>query len=340
MGHPAIDNGTPFAVEPLFAADEEGRPIVVVIVKATYEFDLQGRVWLAEEQIPVDVAGTPNTEAPISSYKHEPDIAFLKPTTDVVLVGTAEPPGRGATQVDVGIKVGPVRKLARVFGDRFWIKSAGEVHLSRAAALTRVPLIWENAFGGQDSRRPDDDRPAFEPRNPVGRGFGRPLEHDDEHLKLPNIEDPADLITAYGVPVAPCGFGFTSPNWEPRARLAGTYDAAWQQTRSPLLPIDFDRRFFNAAAPGLIASTYLTGCEDVVVLNATPGGRVAFALPGSATPSCTVAVRRTKDVSLSLMLDTVVVDTDQRRVLLTWRGHGSIARGPQDVRELRVADGR
>ena len=56
LGHPEIDNGTPFAFEPLFIADEELRPVVVTVVKATYSFDLHGAVWLADEQIPVNLA--------------------------------------------------------------------------------------------------------------------------------------------------------------------------------------------------------------------------------------------------------------------------------------------
>ena len=34
MGHPAIDNRTPFAFDALYLADEEGRPLVVPVLKA------------------------------------------------------------------------------------------------------------------------------------------------------------------------------------------------------------------------------------------------------------------------------------------------------------------
>ena len=80
MGHPAVDNATPFAVEPLFVSDEEGRPIVVPIVKATYEFDLQGHLRLAEKQVRVNLAGEPATDAPLSSYRYEPDVATMRLT--------------------------------------------------------------------------------------------------------------------------------------------------------------------------------------------------------------------------------------------------------------------
>src|SRR5690349_13744298 len=58
MGHPEIENQTPFAFAPVFLADEEGRPQLVTIVKATYAITDDGLV-LAEEQAPVNVAGEP-----------------------------------------------------------------------------------------------------------------------------------------------------------------------------------------------------------------------------------------------------------------------------------------
>jgi hypothetical protein len=336
VGHPAVDNATPFAVEPLFVSDEEGRPIVVPIVKATYEFDLQGHLRLAEKQVRVNLAGEPATDAPLSSYRYEPDVATMKPATDIVLIGHAEPPGRGATYVDVGIRVGPVRKLARVFGDRYWVMAGGSVLMSRPGELARVPLLWELAFGGHDQLHSTPERPLFDARNPVGCGFGRPLSKDSEHARLPNIEDPQELISEYGAAVTPCGFGFTSPNWEPRARFAGTYDAAWEQTRKPLLPVDFDRRFFNAAAPGLVAPGHLTGGEPVVVLNASPGGRLSFALPSVSPPRCTVVIRRAQDTTIDLKLDTVIVNMDERQLLLTWRWFARAGRAAHDVSAIRM----
>ena len=77
--------------------------------------------------------------------------------------------------------------------------------MSRTAALGRVPLTWENAFGGHDETRSTPERAVLEPRNPVGTGFGKPLTKDGDHLRLPNIEDPNQLIGEYGAVVAPCG---------------------------------------------------------------------------------------------------------------------------------------
>lgn len=336
MGHPEIDNRTPFAFEPIFIADEDLRPVVVTVIKATFSFEFDGAVWLADEQLPVNLAGEASTDAPVSSYRYEPEVALFKPATDVVLIGHAQPPGGGATQVDVGLKVGPMQKVARVFGDRLWVLTTQGVVLSRTAALGRIPLTWENAFGGHDETGSTPERPLLEPRNPVGTGFGKPLAKDGDHLRLPNIENPKQLIGQYGAVVAPWGFGFTSPNWQPRARFAGTYDEQWNQTRKPLLPVDFDRRFFNAAAPGLIAPGYLRGDEDVVVLNATPVPRLAFRLPGIAPPLCRVVLRGQRETRLATNLDTVIVNTDEQQVILLWRAYALAAGGPHDVTAIEV----
>jgi hypothetical protein len=338
LGHPEIVNSTPFAFEPVFIADEDLRPVVVTVVKATFDFDLRGALSLAEEQVPVNLAGELSTDAPVSSYKYEPEIALFKPATDVVLIGHAHPPGGGATQVDVGIRAGPVQKLARVFGDRFWVWTSQGVRKSRTAAVGRVALTWENAFGGRDDARSTPERDVFEPRNPVGTGFGKPLSKDREHLKLPNVEDPDQLIGEYGAVVAPTGFGFTSPNWQPRARFAGTYDELWDKTRKPMLPSDFDRRFFNAAAPGLIAPGYLRGDEDVVVLNVTSVPRLTFRLPGVPPPRAGVIFRGGRAIELQTQLDTVIVNSDEEQLILLWRAYTLAAGGPHDVIAVSVTN--
>lgn len=338
MGHPEITNRTSFVFEPLFIADEELRPIVVTVVKATFAFTSEGEIGLAEKQAPVNFAGEPASDGPQSSYKYEPEIAFWKAATDVVLIGHAHPPARGVNQVDVGIKVGPVQKLARVFGERYWMMTNQSVRMSRPEPLGQVPLTWENAFGGRDEVASTSEHAVIETRNPVGRGFGRPLKRNGDVLRLPNIEDPDQLISEYGAVVPPCGFGFTSPNWDPRAKLAGTYDAAWNATRKPMLPIDFDRRFFNAAAPGLTVSGYLRGDEDVVVLNASAAPRLAFRLPAYAPPNCRVVLRGRRDVRLRTNLDTVIVDTDKSELLMLWRAYAATANGPHDVVAIEVGE--
>ena len=128
MGHPALENGSRFVIEPVFLTDEDARPLLVVTVKATFQFeDGNGELALAPEQAPVVLAGEYWGPPEESSYKYEPEATRLKLATDVALVGHAH--GRGATDVIAGLQVGPVRKVLRVVGDRVWFKSMGSVNL-------------------------------------------------------------------------------------------------------------------------------------------------------------------------------------------------------------------
>src|SRR6185312_7848826 len=138
-------------------------------------------------------------------------------------------------------------------GTRRLLKRSGAVRVSDPEPFDTIPLIYERAFGGWDRRSEDANEHRCEMRNPAGVGFrDRSLGGDDD-LVLPNLEHPDHPFRSYGDAPPPAGFGFIAPNWQPRLALAGTFDVAWDRTRKPLLPKDFDRRFFNAASPGLVA---------------------------------------------------------------------------------------
>ncbi len=337
MNFPEIDNATPFAFAPLFLADEEGRPLSVLVTRATFAIDGDGRLRTADEQLPVNPAGEFWESDDQGSYRHEPDAAFVKVATDVVLVGSAYAPRPGATVVDVGIRVGPVHKVARVFGDRYWTTGLTGVQMSDPQPFESIPLRYERAFGGWDRSSPDASKHGFDPRNPLGTGFRAKGSESVAGVALPNIEDPQSLIAHWRDRPAPMGFGFTSPDWHPRARLAGTYDEAWARQRLPLLPLDFDRRFFNSASTGLVASGYLRGDEPVLVLGARPAGRIAFALPGIESIQYSVRLKNRPPVSVPGNLDTVVVDADRLLLHLTWRAFVPLRQGAHDLQEVVIS---
>ncbi|ATB26796.1 hypothetical protein MEBOL_000230 [Melittangium boletus DSM 14713] len=314
-------------------SDEDGRPALLLVVKATYSFGDTG-LRLAEAQVPVNWHGTPWGKPGESSYKYEMESALFKPATDVALVGHAYSQQKGATETVVALQVGPLKKAVRVIGERTWFKSLGHVAATKPLPFDKLPLTWERAFGGWD--RTDAAQPSFEPSNPVGTGFRASPRHFEEGLRLPNLEDPTTPLREFGERVIPVNFGFTSPDWRPRAKYAGTYDEAWNKVRKPLLPRDFDRRFFNAAAPGLVVPGYLRGNEPVIIAGASPKGRLAFQLPGQAVPTVTVELVGAKDTKPEMRLDTVILDTDAEQVLMLWRGHVVLSDGVHDVLGLRV----
>jgi hypothetical protein len=336
MGHAEIVNRTPFAFEASITADEEGCPLLVPIVKATYDIQREGSLVVAEKQRPVTLAGELYGKPGVSSYKYEPECAFMKPATDVVLIGEAHPPVASATEVYVSLRAGSLEKTVRVVGDRFWSRSLGMIVATAAEPIQTIPLTWERAFGGWDRSHPDPEKHALELRNPVGTGFRSKHGRFEDGVRLPNIEDPRRPITGYSDSGLPVGFGFTSSDWQPRAAFAGTYDEKWTDERMPLLPVDFDRRFFNAAAPGLTAAGYFRGNEAVVVENASACGTIAFHLPGAPPPLCQVRMAGRGTASVSTKLDTVIINTYEDLLILIWRGYHRIPNGPHDVDEILI----
>ena len=312
-----IKNRTPFVAAIVPGLDREGRDTVTVIVKGT--FDLGARTALApsEKQIPIAHAETFHGEPGVSSIKYEADACPAKKGTDVVLVGHACSI-RPVPSLDVSLSVGPVRKIVRVTGDRAWFRSLGRIALSDPIAFTKMPLVYERSFGGGDRAIENEASRPRDPRNPLGVGFTSAVEPERiEGLRLPNLEDPDHRIEtpADRPPVA--GFGFIGRDWLPRRAFAGTYDDVWQAERFPFLPADFDDRFFNGAHPALVSARLFKGGEAVHVTNVTEAGELGFRLP-SAPPRVALSIRRTVTDHLPA-LDTVLIEPDHKRVVLTWR---------------------
>lgn len=337
MGHPEIKNETPFAFELVAGLDEEGREVVATVVKATLEIPASGALVPADEPVPVKLGGEYWGEPPEKrGFKFEPEGGFFKPATDVVLVGHAVPPRSGTPAFDVVFRVGGLGKVVRAVGDRVFYRSGGVIGLTAPRPIESIPLSYDRAYGGWDRSHPDPRKHDCEPRNPIGVGFHAKGSAFVERSPLPNLEDPAHPVREYDGRSNPAGFGFIGPEWQPRAGLAGTYDAAWSKSRMPLLPVDFKRQFWNAASPGLIAPGYLRGDEPVSVSNVGGLGSASFNLPGFAPPVCTVRPRYSAERTLVTNLDTVIVFADQRRVFLLWRGHTLLQNGLHAVRQVEV----
>ena len=347
MGQLEIDNHTSFAVESLILHDEDGRPLLVPLIQASYQWARAGGLTLAEQQPKINLCGerwekpwpddadAAATTQP-ASYKHEPHYAFTKPATDVVLVGHAHAHSPRSTSVDVVFSAGPLRKHVRVFGERTWVRRRDRIVATDPSPFERIPLCYERAFGGWDRSGSMPSQHRCEPRNPVGVGFRAAGAAFTPGVRLPNLEDPQHLLTHYGDIAPPAGFGWVAPNWQPRSALGGTFDDRWQRERMPLLPRDFDRRFFNAASPGLVASGYFAGDERIVVVNATAAGRVSFRLPGRTSPVCRVVRSRRRDEFLDTRLDTIVVDVDQQTVQLLYRAFTPLHHDIHEVQTLEV----
>ena len=339
MQYLGFANLTPFAAQPLLLSDERGSDVFTCVVKGTFTTTQtrQGTsVALADEQAAVCVAPVYNGEPGLSSIKYESETALVKPGTDVALIGHAYAPRAGTTCVDVSLSVGPARLSVRVFGNRVWTNILGRWTTSAPEPFEAIPLVYERAFGGWDRSSANAAHHDYEPRNPVGVGLvSRKYAAVREGAPLPNLENPSDLIGSPTDRPAPTGFGFIGPDWQPRARYAGTHDARWEKQRMPLLPDDFDRRFYSAAPPSMAFGGYLRGGEAVEVVNASPHGTLRFLLP-AAQPFATVRMKDGATHRIGMALDTVIVNTDEGRLFLLWRGSVAIHKRVHDMLWTKV----
>jgi len=318
-----LRNKTPFRAAIFPGLDKHGVEHVSVLVKATYALPAAparagAPLTVADQQVPLHMADVLVGDDPAtSSVKYQSDVGPLKPGTDVVLVGKAYPERGRSVAVEVSLEVGPLAKRARVSGDRAWTR-AGSWIVSSPIPFEEMPLCYERAFGGWDRSHPDPRQHGGDDRNPVGTGFAASQRAERlEGLRLPNIEDPAKAIDDPRARPPVVGFGFVGRGWLPRRALAGTYDAAWDEQRAPLLPLDFDERFFNGAPADLVATPRLRGGESVRVRGASRAGPLAFALPA---PEITVGLSVRRELSTTRAeLDTVIIEPDDARVVLSFR---------------------
>lgn len=328
-----LRNETPFKAGMAIFPDADGVDTLYVAIRAT--FTVKGAaVEVAEVQEPVRLADEYFGEPDQSSLKHAADLHLGKPSTDVVLLGEAVAPGgEPVPELDVVLSVGPVQKVVRVFGDREWSGLFGS-SISKPKPFTRMPLLYERAFGGVVHFDEKKNETQLDWRNPVGVGFGKRKAPGDQAMRgLPNLEAPASLISSPRDRPPPAGFGPIAPFWEPRRSFAGTYDDAWQARRAPFLPKDFQARFFNAAHPDLVCKRYLRGGEPVQIINASPSP-LRFNLPACALD---VAVKIDGSSERPAMnLQTVVLEPLLRRVGLVWFGAVGCDKKPLKVSEVQI----
>ncbi len=327
-----LANETPLRAVMALMPDRRGVECLVLMVKATFSLDEAPR--LLGEQLPLQVGdawtGQPGASSLLAPNEFHPP----KPSTDVLLQGHAQAADqRPSTSVDVAVTVGSLHRRLRVTGDReFTGQVDGRVATAPQPFRTML-LCWERAYGGRSV-----DGATFEARNPVGKGF---IPHDPQQAPsfrgspVPNLEDPADPFQGPGRPMKPACYAPIAPTWAPRSRYVGTCDDAWDRTRAPFLPDDFDDRHYQCAPDGLVTAQPLRGAEPIVLEGVSPRGTLTSRVPRVGFDAwATIAGSK---VALTLSLDTLSLDADHHRMTVIWRCQHLVDKRALSVETVRLA---
>jgi pSer/pThr/pTyr-binding forkhead associated (FHA) protein len=306
------------AVLPWTNARGEGR--LTVIYKVTWQVGETGATQPAEQQLPIWTEDQHEEDDPQSPVRIETDLVPFKPRADIVVVGQVHAPGgRPVTQLDCELRVGSCRRRLRVWGDRRWSFPTMVQLVPRIVGpepFSHMPLSFARAFGGFDSVGG-----TYCEQNLAGVGFLTTLNPQSVHnCRLPNFEDPDQLITQFDSHPRPAGLGFWGRGWMPRLKHA----LVMSDGGIPAY------EFFNGAPGEQQYDGYLSGTEPVGLVHLARRPQVEFQLPGYRPAISVVRARQDAAGGVHLLrssaetrvaprLDTLVLFPEQDQFVLVYR---------------------
>jgi hypothetical protein len=300
----------------------DGRELLVVVVKGTFTIPQSpaDTAELAPQQSDLVMADEFTGEPGLSAPKYESDFAPFKPRCDVLLNGSAHAPGgEPAKRVKVGLRVGTMQKMFSVVGNRFWRKWLFFIWRTSPERFVKMPISYDNAFGGVDKSNPNEKKHRYYLTNHAGKGFHWNLKKKFiNHKPLPNTERIGKQVRwPRSKRHRPMAFGSVARGWQPRPKFGGTYDKNWLDNIFPFLPPDFDYRY-NQAAPADQQIDHLRGGEEVEMLNLTPQGKTYFRVPHIEMP-VTFYLKNGDEKEVMAINDTFIIEPDLNRFILVWR---------------------
>jgi hypothetical protein len=377
----SITTATP-TTRQLSGNNPDGRPILSVLLKRTLSIRPDGRFEIVRRQLPLYDVPQMDPKVP-NQLIADCDLFPYKPATDLVILGHAYGHGRSTFEATVAVNGQTVKRL-QVFGNRdVTATRAGGVAFSPPAAVDRVPLGYSHAYGGRDAAAEAAKGNPLEgmhkyvayraaemttasafayPRNPIGCGYL--IESTRESVsavRLPNLEDPLDLLTPQRLVVGSVGHwprmplpqstGWVNYDWFPRVSCFGVVpthlpmDSPFPELALGLLPADgvtllsptlVDAFRMTLGASSGLSLPYFRGGEEITLTNLSPiEEKLTIKLP-TTRPKMWVDGRKGTLNETDPVIQTIVIEPDDKRVTVVWRGSAAALRlyMPQELEKM------
>ena len=243
------------------------------------------------------------------------DAGMPKPHAEVLMAGGAcAPAGRTVRTLAVHLELGPIRKRLVVLGRRWWRYGPDGPLMTEPQPFERVPLGWNNAFGGPGCAE-----------NPLGKGAdAKGGIRLGKQVELPMIEVPEALITDIEHRPAPAGFGPRAEDAPSRLTHAGEYDDAWLRDDFPGPGRGFDWRYYNVACPDQRTESEFRGDEPFRITSMHPEHtELRGRLPGFRVRA--FARRGDEFEELAIRCDTVWLFPNALMGIVLFRGGIAVA---------------
>lgn len=342
----SLENFTCFHAQNFLNVDQTDRGYNVIIAKIGYTFDIdrytgQAELSLSPVQPSLVFADQYSNESALSSTLAESDFVLYKPKLDLIVNAIAYAPmERPAAYFSAAVSIGNYQKSLIVSGPRYWQRESFGWSLSQASPIDYLPIRYEYAFGGSGSNIPyhrilehtdtDGTKSAEETilYNPIGQGFyTETYLQSVMHKRTFNahqIDDPSKPILHPSDLRLPQGLGCFAHYFASRLPLSGSADETWIKERAPMLPENFSMAYWNGAHPDLQFSHFKPNhlyefiFTGLIPDSLAPKQTFRLQLP---VETLFVQLYTTKNLVLcrDLILDTVWVDTENKRIDCTYR---------------------
>lgn len=333
----SLTNYTPFPAVTWENTAQTGQTYMSAVCRVKYKLvsDNEHGIWslsLDSDQgdlFDEDIFYDDNTHAQI---RYGSDYLPYKPGTDIIINAVAQAPTPLQTWVCNVSLLTPsnhilIDKSLRIWGERFWRCQSitGIWRLDKEAQSTqKVPIQYAYAYGGEIEILKGETKEvlAREENNPIGCGVLH-KKQTEKTVRAPQIESLDDPIKKAYHPYTPQGFGYINRTWGQRLVYGGTYDEDWLEHHHPLLPKDFDERFYQSAHPDMIVAGYIPKGSKIRLTNLMQGESIqSIYLPDTDIFARFRTNTTTEEVTMNI--DTVLLDIESdecndHRLYVTWR---------------------